>query len=1453
MLVLLLNIPVSASVTGTGTCTGIPGILTTNFTCNGDVFIDGGSILVIGNNTADVALDVGSGTVCVGASGSAPCNALTGSGTIVVDPSAIYGGILAANLIVASGSVIRANGSGCGPSLSFDTTTGSGCVDKVPTASIGVVVGFGEGSNSSTGAGGGGHGGAGGSGLRPGGYAYGSSTTPAEMGSGGGSSTTGSPVGGSGGGGIYIDVTGTLTNNGTISSNGTNGVNNVRSTGGGSGGGIYVITSILQGSGSFQADGGIGGDGGSFGAGGGGGGRIAVYYTGSNTFVGTFACTGGAGGGGTTPGGGGSPGTCPVPASTTFTTTLGDGADPADSTVPSGSTDQFLDQFTLATNSRTDTVTGLTVTTTNTVAIASMKIMSDDMTTQYFGTVSSPTGDDWIFGGGSSIPVQVKGTADAFRVVVDFKTRAQLAPILYPVTGRVTSFSNTSHPQAGSDTNSATITVDNAPLAASAAAQRIFDGVCDGTEAQITEGNTILQQSVCLSATVSNPVAGRTIQLQVEVKPFATPFDGTGVVGSGFLGDGSTATVTVGSLAYGTDYHWRYRAVDSTGRADGIGAWTEFGTPGNVDFTPVNATPAAGAVAQRIFDGVCDGTEALITEGAAILQQTVCLSATVSDANNQPSHTIELQVEVKPFATPFDGTGVVGSGFLGDGSTATVTVGSLAYGTDYHWRYRAVDSTGRADGIGAWTEFGTPGNVDFTTPVNAAPTAGALAQRIFDGRCDGIETPVSVGGNVDPKNIICLEANVADTDDTPPGQNVRLEIEVRPMGLAFTNSPTHYNPSPTGYNAQGVKTIMVGGLCGYYHWQARAVDDQGLASGWTSFGANPESDADFGRRLCGTDGIIDGNGDNIYGAAGSGSGGQSSRNVAAGVSTAYSLTVQNDLMGADTYSLSWSLPAGWTGLPGGGQVVINDGSADQASGFTTASIPGGGTAVYTMIVTPPPTETQTQNIIIDIVSTTKTYQGDSVKAIAAIPSATAPPVACTGPAVPSASCLAPGAISSSQIKVYWMDNSDNETGFRIERAARVGGACDTDEVYGPIYTLIRDTVGSAGTGQILGYTDGGLAAATAYCYRFQAYNSAGDSAYSASVTATTLATTETHVPGAVEDLMVEPGDQTQNSIMLSWTAPSDDDTVSGIGQAGSYDLRYATGPIVDGGADVGQVNFSAATSVSGVSAPKAAGSFETATVSSLTPNTIYYFALKSTNTIGTSAMSNLAGGDNTTNGSAAGRTALRTGFNLISIPLQPPAAPTCGTPLSVPGDDPACVFEDDIGAVPQLWSWKASGLGIVEGTDGCYDQYPGPSTAPCADITTIVPGQGYFIQGSGNRPVLDVPTASTPVTVGTLCGIPDSYAIPLQLGWNIIGDPFSSKLTFSTVYVRQNGSSCVSFATAVANGWVGNSVYEYNGSAYNFILYSSAVMESWKGYWLWVRNSDLINGNTYELIVPTPP
>src|SRR5918999_6235504 len=70
--------------------------------------------------------------------------------------------------------------------------------------------------------------------------------------------------------------------------------------------------------------------------------------------------------------------------------------------------------------------------------------------------------------------------------------------------------------------------------------------------------------------------------------------------------------------------------------------------------------------------------------------------------------------------------------------------------------------------------------------------------------------------------------------------------------------------------------------------------------------------------------------------------------------------------------------------------------------------------------------------------------------------------------------------SAADLQLSWTDNSDNESGFAIERKT------DTSGTFAPIATV--------GT-NVTTYVDSGLAAATNFCYRVRAFNSAGNSAF----------------------------------------------------------------------------------------------------------------------------------------------------------------------------------------------------------------------------------------------------------------------------------------------------------------------------------------------------------------------
>jgi parallel beta-helix repeat protein len=177
------------------------------------------------------------------------------------------------------------------------------------------------------------------------------------------------------------------------------------------------------------------------------------------------------------------------------------------------------------------------------------------------------------------------------------------------------------------------------------------------------------------------------------------------------------------------------------------------------------------------------------------------------------------------------------------------------------------------------------------------------------------------------------------------------------------------------------------------------------------------------------------------------------------------------------------------------------------------------------------------------------------------------------PAAPSN--LAAALAGNTRIDLSWSDNSDNETGFLIER--RIGSG-----------SWVQIALVGAG---VTSYSDTGLAAGTAYSYRTRSTNAAGPSAYSNTAGATTPSAPS--APTALSATALSP-----TSVRLTWNDVSNNETGFLIERrtgSGSYELIATIGANATAFTDTG-----------------------------LAGSTQYTYRVRATNAVGNSTYSNTA-------------------------------------------------------------------------------------------------------------------------------------------------------------------------------------------------------------------------------------
>jgi hypothetical protein len=295
---------------------------------------------------------------------------------------------------------------------------------------------------------------------------------------------------------------------------------------------------------------------------------------------------------------------------------------------------------------------------------------------------------------------------------------------------------------------------------------------------------------------------------------------------------------------------------------------------------------------------------------------------------------------------------------------------------------------------------------------------------------------------------------------------------------------------------------------------------------------------------------------------------------------------------------------------------------------------------------------------------------------------------------------------------------------------------------------------------------------------------------------------DTIAPAPIADLAVFPGATTSASLLLTWTATGDDGS---IGTAAAYEVRYATFPLTT-------VNFGQGTVVA-AAAPGPSGHAQELLVTGLISNTNYYFAIQAIDDGGRrSGLSNVAGG----------RTALRLGYTLVSVPRIP----------AVGSDTADAVFGDDVGIPPYAYHWNPSG---PLPTDGCYEGTVSTPVFPtCGVLAPIQAGSAYFLRSPGAQAVLDAPGPVVSISI---------VDVPLELGFNMIGNPYEQDIPLSQVQVRRSTGAPVSYQNAVTNGWVAPAIYLYDGvttQPYGLLTSPPAVFKPWNGAWVQSLVSDAV-------------
>jgi len=190
-----------------------------------------------------------------------------------------------------------------------------------------------------------------------------------------------------------------------------------------------------------------------------------------------------------------------------------------------------------------------------------------------------------------------------------------------------------------------------------------------------------------------------------------------------------------------------------------------------------------------------------------------------------------------------------------------------------------------------------------------------------------------------------------------------------------------------------------------------------------------------------------------------------------------------------------------------------------------------------------------------------------------------------------------GSATTNSLALSWTNTESNGSYYIIKRST---SAITADNFAAA--TALGGAPTPADGSQ--GYVVKNLSADTTYYFAVKLVDSLGNASAIATASGKTstpaAAPTDTTKPAAITNLALQAGSPATSQIKLTWTATGDDGTT---GIASKYIIKRSTSAIT-------AANFDVATTIYNTLSPKSTGSTETFTVTGLTANKTYYFAIK---------------------------------------------------------------------------------------------------------------------------------------------------------------------------------------------------------------------------------------------------